>query len=226
MQWLTNFLREWTSLVISVTGMVGAIAGLAQAFRRPVKPINYTIANTPEEGPNKKHIRGRLRREAHRALSKPLGKVSASVLLLSGGILVARTLIQPLSLNAELTRNAFNAYNRGNYVVAITNAQECVDIFFREALRQERELKEAPPIGSVPREKRQEILAHGPLNDVASSLYIIASSYERLKLTNSAMEYYKQATNLLCARTWDPKGWFWSPASASADRLDQLQEKR
>lgn len=79
-----------------------------------------------------------------------------------------------------------------------------------------------PPTGDVSPEQRRSILAYGPLNDVATCLWIKGRAFHLLKQTNDAKYAYLELTNYPHARTWDPRGWFWSPLEDALGRLDTL----
>ena len=131
------------------------------------------------------------------------------------------------SKNERMTTEAWDAYGKGQYDRAIEKAQECIDEFLGAADRLEKTLKSQhaplPPTGEVSSEKEKKgIFANGPLNDVATCFYIKGRSLEATKHTEEARQAYKAAMKYAYARTWDPHGWFWSPAEGASDRLATL----
>ncbi|MCX5801291.1 MAG: hypothetical protein NTX17_07895 [Candidatus Eisenbacteria bacterium] len=130
--------------------------------------------------------------------------------------------------NVALTTAAWNAFNAGNYPLAISKARECIDEFRGAADRQQAKLEKqkvsSPSEGRVGQTERQKILARGPLNDAATCYYVIGRSAEYLNKLDLAKEAYENATRYTYARTWDPAGQlFWSPAEAASDRLAGLK---
>jgi hypothetical protein len=107
---------------------------------------------------------------------------------------------------------------------AIESARNCAKAFERIADYQERRLEQAheplPPIGNVAPEQRRQILARGTLNDGALCYYILGRAEEALNRQIAAKQAYERAKGYTYARTWDPKGWFWSPSEAAKKRLE------
>jgi hypothetical protein len=76
--------------------------------------------------------------------------------------------------------------------------------------------------------EKNKIFQRGILNDVATAYFIKGRSMEYLfrkggaEMTRhkaDAERAYRQACEVSHGRTWDPKGWFWSPCEAARDRL-------
>jgi tetratricopeptide (TPR) repeat protein len=133
-----------------------------------------------------------------------------------------------LPLNVQLTSAAWDAYNDSDFELSISKARECIDEFEGSADRQQQQLEEAdapaPPTNTFRETEKAETLARGPLNDVATSYYIVGRSAEKLGRLEEAKEAYRNASRYTYGRTWDPKGWFWSPAEKATDRLRRLEE--
>lgn len=128
--------------------------------------------------------------------------------------------------NVQLTNAAWDAYNRSDFEQAIKAADKCIDEFQGDADRKQASLEgEHPtiPVGKVSKDEKKKILANGVLNDVATCFFIKGRSAENLKRMDDAKQAYKAAAKYIYARTWDPKGWFWSPADAASDRLKRLE---
>jgi hypothetical protein len=79
-----------------------------------------------------------------------------------------------------------------------------------------------PSTGDVTAQERRAIFAYGALNDVATCLWIKGRAFQHLGSSNDAVRAYLQITNYPHARTWDPKGWFWSPYDDALGRLNAL----
>ena len=126
-------------------------------------------------------------------------------------------------LNVELTNTAWENLNQGKFKNAIQATERCIEEFGLGAeetqSRLEREQARVPPIGSkFSKNEREEIVSRGLLNDVATCHFIAGKAWEGLNNTSAAIAAYTKASKLTYARTWDPKGWFWSP-SKEAKRL-------
>lgn len=130
-------------------------------------------------------------------------------------------------LNVQLTNQAWEAFNKGDYEHATTYAEKCVNEFLggaeRRQLQLEKDRAPLPPTGAVTEQEKETIFANGLLNDVATCLYIKGRSAEALGHKDEAIKAYQAAAKYTYARCWDPKGWFWSPSEASLDRLSVLR---
>jgi len=138
----------------------------------------------------------------------------------------------------EMTKAAWEPFNNNNHKSAVEKAQECIYEFEGAAKRQQADLvrnkEPLPPTGKVDPNVKRQILDRGVLNDVGTCLWIKGRSAEYLfqkskeKDTSSrdlAIAAYQEACGLTYARTWDPKGWFWSPAEAASDGLARLHSQ-
>jgi len=150
------------------------------------------------------------------------------LLVLSGSLLVTRAFSNgSQALNVELTTAAWTAFNKGDFVGAIANAEKCIGEFRGAADRKQAELEKSkappPPTGAVSDEEKKAIFARGLLNDVATCFFIKGRSAENLGRKDEARQAYESASKYTYGRCWDTKGWFWSPAEASMDRLATLK---
>lgn len=209
MEFVLIFVQGVSGLIAAIGTLLTGIASLLNAARRlrERRRASVETKGTPER------------------VMWLLGVLSISV---SFAILALRaTTGEPQPKNVVLTTAAWNALNAKNYVAAIAKAQECVDEFGRSADREQSDLEKQktpqPPKGKVTDAERQMILARGLLNDVATCYFIIGRSAEYLGRMDLARDAYGRASKYPYARTWDPGGWFWSPAEAAADRLAGLK---
>jgi hypothetical protein len=127
-----------------------------------------------------------------------------------------------LTTSAEFVTAAWNAYNKNDFAKAIELAQECINRWESDALKQQLVLTQAPSNGKVTDDEKRKIFASWALNDVGTAYFIKALSLEKLGKTADAKEAYKQVTTLPYARCWDPQGWFWSPAEVASENLAKL----
>jgi tetratricopeptide (TPR) repeat protein len=124
------------------------------------------------------------------------------------------------------TADAWAALNGGEYAKAARHADRCATEFLRPAQVMEQNLARAGknfPTGAVNEATRKEILANGVLNDVGAALYVRGRAAEATGDKPAAVRAYRTVVQLPRARCWDPRGWFWSPAEAAADRLAILR---
>jgi hypothetical protein len=129
--------------------------------------------------------------------------------------------------NVELTNAAWDAFKAKNYDGAITAADRCVRRFKDEADSGEAQLEKShaplPPTGKVTEREKKAIFDQGLLNDVAACYWIKGSAAQALKRNDVARDAFKAAAAYRYARTWDVRGWFWSPSADALDRLEDLK---
>jgi len=150
-------------------------------------------------------------------------------------ILVSSIFAQDLQAEEQCLKDAWRTFISAKYDSAIFFADKCIDDFGRAAGREQARLDSLrvplPPTGRVPEVERNRIFNRGLLNDVATAYFIKGRSAEYLyrryqrgdprssKYKQIAIEAYRAACQLKHGRTWDPKGWFWSPCEVANDRL-------
>jgi hypothetical protein len=202
-----------------VAGIGTLLSGLAALIAAMMGKSDRGTANRKGERPRKSiaYVAG-------------MALVGASALLL-GLTLTGRSTHAdndpPLPLNAQLTKAAWDAYAKGLYEMAITNADKCIDEFGGQAERQQEALtaaKATPPTMGAPSEtEKAATMSRGLLNDVATCYYIKGRAAESVGRQQIAKQAYSSAMKLSYGRCWDPGGgFFWSPAEAASDRLKRL----
>jgi hypothetical protein len=131
------------------------------------------------------------------------------------------------TLNVELTTAAWDAFNKKDFPRAIANAEKCIGEFRGAADREQDSLEKAgtplPPTGKVSNDAKALIISRGLLNDVATCYYIKGRSAQELGRRDEAIGAFEAAAKYTYARSWDPQGWFWSPAEAAKDRLTSMK---
>lgn len=130
----------------------------------------------------------------------------------------------------ECLKNAWTAFNNKKYEEAIQFADKCIDEFGKIADKKQKALEDdkvPEPPDEINDAEKNRIFKQGLLNDVGTAYFIKGRSAEFLYRQggDKSAEYKKltEETYTACkykhARTWDPKGWFWSPCKAALDRL-------
>ncbi|HQP09951.1 MAG TPA: tetratricopeptide repeat protein [Candidatus Omnitrophota bacterium] len=72
-------------------------------------------------------------------------------------------------------------------------------------------------------ESKDAIFAQWALNDVGTALYIRAEAFKRAGDLAKAKEAYQSlVSDYFYAQCWDPNGWFWKPAEAAQQSLDEI----
>jgi len=72
-------------------------------------------------------------------------------------------------------------------------------------------------------ESKEEIFKKWALNDVGTAFFIKGEAFKKTGDNKKATKAYKQLVdNYYYAQCWDPSGWFWKPAVAAQQSLDEL----
>lgn len=118
-----------------------------------------------------------------------------------------------------LTTKAWNALeaNKADEVTAYVG--KVVDLYASKARDMQNSLTE------YPWESKDKIFEYWALNDVGTALYIQGEALRRTgKSAEAKQAYQKLVDQYYYAQCWDPKGWFWKPAEAAQQALDELGE--
>lgn len=114
-----------------------------------------------------------------------------------------------------LTTNAWHALGAGNYELAIKYTEKCAELYEKRAREMQSSMKAKAHIDKVH--------DYWALNDVGTSYFIRGEALAKLGRKAEAIAAYKVVRDeLRYAQTWDPKGWFWSPADAADPKIDML----
>jgi len=135
---------------------------------------------------------------------------------------------QRVPANQAGTTRAWEALEKKDYRAAITHADAVITEFGRQANEKQAALAKSkspkPPEGPVTDDKvKKAVFANGLLNDVATCLFIKGEALEKTGKAGDAKSAYDAACKLTYARTWDPGGSFWDPATKSCDRAARIK---
>ena len=122
------------------------------------------------------------------------------------------------STSETLTGKAWQASADKDYPALFAYTQKCVELYGAEGKRMNDELEYfASP---------DKVNEYSALNDVGTSLFIMANAYAELEMYPQAVEAYTTlASDYKYAQCWDPKGWYWQPATGAASKAKQLKYK-
>ena len=127
--------------------------------------------------------------------------------------------------HAAYVAAAWDAFNQADYRATMDATKRCVEQFYRGALLAEESLRKSGagmPTGVVDETMKAQILKNGLLNDVATCLWLEGRSAEKIGDEARATDAYRKAKTLTFGRTWDPKGWFWTPSTSAAQLLETI----
>ena len=100
-------------------------------------------------------------------------------------------------------------------VVAYTN--KCLELYGDKATEMQNSLTEYPI-------EKEKIFSYWALNDVGTCLYIKGMAFLNAGVPDLAKKaFQKLVDEYYYAQCWDPNGWFWKPADAGREKLDELE---
>jgi tetratricopeptide (TPR) repeat protein len=96
---------------------------------------------------------------------------------------------------------------------------KCLELYEDKAQEMQKSLTE------YPWESKEKIFAYWALNDVGTRLFIKGEAYKNDGNTEEAKKAFKKLVDEFSyAQCWDPQGWFWKPAEAAQQKLDELSQ--
>ena len=121
--------------------------------------------------------------------------------------------------SATLTGKAWKSLVGMSYKNAIAYAKKCVELYEKDAVQMQKELK-AP----VPSDDKEAVFKKWALNDVGTCFYIMGQALEKRNKKTEALASYRQLVEKTpYAQCWDPQGWFWKPADIAKKRIKALE---
>jgi hypothetical protein len=118
--------------------------------------------------------------------------------------------------SSTLIGKAWDAFNDKNYADAEGYANKCIELYQTQALEMQSGLKAKPD-----KDAAGNMWA---LNDVGTGYYIVGKSLEKKHDKKGAIDAYTfLVSKLSFAQSWDPGGWYWTPADAADKSLTELK---
>ena len=130
--------------------------------------------------------------------------------------------------SARWAATSLDLFAQNNYEQVVNTVDACFKEFSYDAVVMQKDFNakktKFPPSGKVSDREKKKIHANWAVNDVSVALWAKARSLEKLGNLESAGVAYSQCIFLTHGRAWDPKGWFWVPASDCVRRAKNLIE--
>ena len=121
---------------------------------------------------------------------------------------------------------ALHLFNEKKYSEVIEHVDSCFGIWGPEAGQKQKVMydnrKSCPKEGRVSVIEKRKIEKNWLMNDVSTALWAKARSLHKLDEIELAKTSYGRCVYMSCGRTWDPQGWFWSPAKDCAKYAQDL----
>jgi len=118
-----------------------------------------------------------------------------------------------------LTTQAWKALGSNDSEAVMVYTDKVLELYEEKALAMQDSMTE------YAWESQDAIFAMWALNDVGTVLFIKGESFKKIGDARKAKKNYKElVNNFYYAQCWDPNGWFWKPAEAAQQSLDELGE--
>jgi tetratricopeptide (TPR) repeat protein len=118
-----------------------------------------------------------------------------------------------------LTRKAWESFGGGNYTNAIIYANKCIELYDKDAKKQQESLTTYAP--------KEKAFDYWALNDVGTCHFVLGETYSKQKEWKKAVDAYEKLVNEYSySQCWDPRGWFWKPAVAARGKLNKIKAEQ
>ncbi|MGB5605992.1 MAG: hypothetical protein WBN51_05685 [Gammaproteobacteria bacterium] len=115
-----------------------------------------------------------------------------------------------------LTARAWKAFADKDYPELFAYVQKNVELYGEEGKRMNAELTDFEPVETAAKK--------WALNDVGTSLWMMANAYADLKMYPEAVKAYRTLANdYTYSQCWDPKGWYWHPAEGASHKAKEYE---
>lgn len=121
--------------------------------------------------------------------------------------------------SATLATKAWEALGKQDLESVDAYVGKCLELYEDEAVEMQKSLSE------YPWESKEKIFSYWALNDVGTCLFIKGEAYKNAGNKAEAAKAFKKLVDQYSyAQCWDPQGWFWKPAEAAQQKLDELNQ--
>jgi tetratricopeptide (TPR) repeat protein len=119
--------------------------------------------------------------------------------------------------SVTLTTKAWEALAEKDLDSVHAYVNKCLELYQVKAKEMQDSLTE------YPWENKDKIFSYWALNDVGTCLFIQGEALKNAGQQEEAKKTFRKLVDeFYYAQCWDPKGWFWKPAEAAQERLDEL----
>ncbi len=119
--------------------------------------------------------------------------------------------------SAYLSKKAWDSLAAKNAETAEAYVNKCLELYGDKAIEMQESLDE------YPWESKEDVFSYWALNDVGTCLFVLGETYRATGDIEKAKEAYNTLINdFYYAQAWDPQGWFWKPAEAAQQKLNEL----
>jgi tetratricopeptide (TPR) repeat protein len=119
-----------------------------------------------------------------------------------------------------LVGQAWQALGRSDYQSVDAYVEKVVELYDEEARKMQQSIQETTNEFPWPNE---EVFEYWALNDVGTAMFVKAEALKKAGDEVGAKEVYETLVkNYYFSQCWDPNGWFWKPAEAAQEALENL----
>jgi tetratricopeptide (TPR) repeat protein len=121
------------------------------------------------------------------------------------------------SKSNTLVSKAWDALAKSDLDAVNAYVKKCVELYEAEAKKMQASLTE------YAWESNEQVFSFWALNDVGTILFIQGEANKNVNKLDEAKAAYKRVVEEFSfAQCWDPAGWFWKPAEAAKQKLEEL----
>ncbi|MCR4337467.1 MAG: tetratricopeptide repeat protein [Candidatus Omnitrophica bacterium] len=119
--------------------------------------------------------------------------------------------------SSTLTAKAWQALNDKDIDAVVSYVNKCLELYGEQAKEMQASLT------ALPVESKEKIFSYWALNDVGTCLYIKGEAFRQAGILEVAQKAYQTLVDeYYYAQCWDTNGWFWEPAKAAQEKLDEI----
>ncbi len=123
--------------------------------------------------------------------------------------------------SSGLTTKAWAALREDDLDAVLAYTGKVLDLYEEKAKEMQTSLNE------YPWESNEKIFSYWALNDVGTSLFIKGNALmEAGKEKEAKKAFEKLISEFSYAQCWDPNGWFWKPAEAAEQKIQEIRSSK
>lgn len=122
--------------------------------------------------------------------------------------------------SSTLAVKAWQALADNDTDAVVSYVNKCLELYGEKAKEMQDSLTE------YPWESKEKIFEYWALNDVGTCLFIKGEAFRKAGIPEVAEKAFRTLVDeYYYSQCWDPAGWFWKPAEAAQQKLDELAAK-
>jgi hypothetical protein len=120
--------------------------------------------------------------------------------------------------SSTLATKGWEALDANDHAAVIAYTNKCVELYGERGKKMNASLTLFPPV--------EKVNDYWALNDVGTCLFIQGTPYEKRRMYPQAAAAFRALEeDFSFSQCWDPKGWYWQPASAAAGKAAKYASK-